>query len=355
MVRNPPPGVRVLPNAITVLALCSGLSAVQFALTKHYELSIAAIGIAAVFDGLDGRIARLLDATSRMGAELDSLSDAVAFGVSPALVLFVWKLNEYRAGWVIALVFAVCMVLRLARFNTLLDDTDQPPFAKEFFVGVPAPAGGLLAMLPLGLNAQIGSGWWTSLPAVSVWSVGISALLISRIPTLSVKTIRVPQRAIAPLLVLVGLLAAAIITFPLGTLVAAMLVYLLHIPYSVRRYHWLSRHPEAWDIPPNERRAIRRAGGSNRRLGVRRLGLRPAGRRVAGVARRAAQGWRSGQVRPVRREDVPTAPFTMPTDPHAVLPRRGWRGAGLRRVGLRRVGPSRTTESRPPVADHPDR
>jgi CDP-diacylglycerol---serine O-phosphatidyltransferase len=350
MVRNPPPGVRVLPNAITVLALCAGLSAVQFALTGHYELSIAAVGIAAIFDGLDGRIARLLDATSKMGAELDSLSDAVAFGVSPALVLYVWKLHEYRAGWVIALVFAVCMVLRLARFNTLLDETDQPPFAKEFFVGVPAPAGGLLAMLPIGLYEQIGAGWWTSAPAVSVWTVATSGLLISRLPTLSVKTIRVPQRAIAPLLVLVGLLAAAVITLPLGTLVAAMVVYLLHIPYSVRRYHWLARHPEAWDIPPNERRAIRRASGR-----ARSLGLRPAGRRVAGVARRAAQGWRSGQVRPVRREDVPTAPFTMPSDPHSVLPRRGWRRVGLRRVGLRRVGPHRAAESRPAAERAPER
>jgi CDP-diacylglycerol--serine O-phosphatidyltransferase len=344
LVRNPPPGVRVLPNAITVLALCAGLSAVQFALSGHLELSIAAIGIAAVFDGLDGRIARLLDATSKMGAELDSLSDAVAFGVSPALVLFVWRLHEFRAGWVIALVFAVCMVLRLARFNTLLDETDQPPFAKEFFVGVPAPAGGLLAMLPIGLSEQFGNGWWTSSPAVSVWTVAIAALLISRIPTLSVKTIRVPAKAVAPLLVMVGLLAAAVITFPLGTLVAAMVVYLLHIPYSVRRYHWLSRHPEAWDIPPNERRAIRRAGG------VRRLGLRPPlRRRVAGAARRA--------VRLPRREDIPTAPFAMPGEsrwsgrPDPVspppLPRRGWRRVGLRRVGLRRIGPSRSPDGRP--------
>jgi CDP-diacylglycerol--serine O-phosphatidyltransferase len=348
VVRNPPPGVRVLPNAITVLALCAGLSAVQFALIGDVELSIAAVGIAAVFDGLDGRIARLLDATSRMGAELDSLSDAVAFGVSPALVLFIWKLHEYRAGWVIALVFAVCMVLRLARFNTLLDEHDQPPFAKEFFVGVPAPAGGLLAMLPIGLAAQIGNGWWSSAPVVSVWAVAIAALLISRIPTLSLKTIRVPARAVAPLLVLVGLLAAAIITFPLGTVVAAMIVYLLHIPYSIRRYHWLAGHPEAWDIPPNERRAIRRAGG------MRRLGLRPPlRRRVAGVARLATQGWRpsgrDGLPRRSdlgRREDVPTAPFPIPGDPHSVLPRRGWRRVGLRRVGLRRVGPPRSTESR---------
>ncbi|HVV22310.1 MAG TPA: CDP-diacylglycerol--serine O-phosphatidyltransferase [Pseudonocardiaceae bacterium] len=335
-----PPTVRVLPNAITVLALCSGLSAVQFALNGYYELAIAAIGLAAVFDSLDGRIARLLDATSKMGAELDSLSDAIAFGVSPALVLFVWRLHEYRAGWVVALIFAVCMILRLARFNTLLDDTEQPPYSKEFFTGVPAPAGGLLAMLPLAMSMQVGNGWWAGRIVVTVWTVAVAALLISRIPTLSAKTIKVPAKAVAPLLVAVGLLAAALITFPLGTLVAAMVVYLLHIPLAVRRYHWLARHPEAWAAKPRERRAIRRAGTA------RRLGLRPPLRRVAGVARRAVG-------RP-RREDVPTAPFSVPNEPvlppvlgspmppaPQVLPRRGWRRVGLRRVGLRRVGQTR--------------
>src|SRR5207249_8732194 len=150
------PGVRVLPNAVTVLALCAGLSSVQFALQDYWGFSIAAIGVAAVLDSLDGRIARLLDATSKMGAELDSLSDAIAFGVSPALVLYIWKLDGHRMGWVVALTFAVCMILRLARFNTLLDDTEQPPYAKEFFVGVPAPAGGLLALLPLIITVEVG-------------------------------------------------------------------------------------------------------------------------------------------------------------------------------------------------------
>ncbi len=333
------PGVRVLPNAITVLALCSGLSAVQFALNGYFELSIAAVGLAAVFDSLDGRIARLLDATSKMGAELDSLSDAIAFGVSPALVLFIWRLHEFRAGWVVTLVFAVCIVLRLARFNTLLDDVEQPPYSKEFFVGVPAPAGGLLVMLPLALAMQIGNGWWTGRIPVTVWTVAVAALLISRLPTLSAKTVKVPARAVAPLLVLVGLFAAALITFPLGTLVAVLIAYLLHIPYAMRRYHWLARHPEAWAAKPRERRAIRRAGTA------RRLGLRPPFRRVAGVARRAV-----GRQRP---EEVPTSPFALPPEPPVgpsmpsapqVLPRRGWRRVGLRRVG-RRVGQTRPGEA----------
>src|SRR5688500_16394941 len=229
------PGVRLLPNAITVLAMCSGLSAVHFAIIGMYGAAIASIAAAAVFDGLDGRIARLLDATSKMGAELDSLADAISFGVAPALVIYVWQFDPNRAGWVVSLIFAVCMVLRLARFNTLLD-VEQPPYAKEFFVGVPAPAGGLLLLLPLILDEQLGrAGWWSGSVVVALWTVGIALLLVSRIPTLSVKTIKVPPRLVAPLLVLVGLLAAAVITFPLVALIAAMLVYLAHLPYSVRR------------------------------------------------------------------------------------------------------------------------
>ncbi|HEY4456891.1 MAG TPA: CDP-diacylglycerol--serine O-phosphatidyltransferase [Pseudonocardiaceae bacterium] len=337
MARNTPPGVRVLPNAVTVLALCAGLSAVQFAYSKNLSLAIAAIAVAAVLDGLDGRIARLLDATSKMGAELDSLSDSVAFGVSPALALYIWKLHTQPFGWVIALIFAVCMILRLARFNTLLDDTEQPPYAKEFFTGVPAPAGGLLVMLPIAITAEWGEGWWSSLAVVSLWSVAIAVLLISRIPTMSLKTIRVPARAVAPLLGLVALLAAAIIIYPLGALVFAMVVYLLHIPFSVRRYYWLGRHPEAWAIPPRERRAIRRASTA------RRLGLRPPLRRVAGAARRAVRmprPWdRNGQdgdsnVRQLDPLGPQTAPFTI---------RRGWRRIGLRRDGgPRRIGGPRS-------------
>src|SRR4051794_16500274 len=256
MVRVTTPGVRLLPNAITVLALCAGLSSVQFALTGNYAMAIGSIGIAAVLDSLDGRIARLLDATSKMGAELDSLSDGISFGVAPALVLYIWQAHGDRIGWVASLIFAVCIILRLARFNTLLDDTDQPPYAKEFFVGVPAPAGGLSALLPLILTLQIGhDGWWNSDVLVMVWTVGIAALLISRIPTLSLKTIKVPARAVAPLLVLDGLLAAAVITYPLVALACALVIYLLHVPYAVRRAHWLANHPEAWDVPPKERRA----------------------------------------------------------------------------------------------------
>jgi len=328
-VASRPPGVRLLPNAITVLAMCAGLSAVQFTLSDNLPAAIAAIAVAALLDSLDGRIARLLDATSKMGAELDSLADAISFGVAPALVLYIWKFDGNRLGWVIALVFAVCIILRLARFNTLLDDTEQPPYAKEFFVGVPSPAGGLLALLPLIITIQVGrDGWWSSLPVVMVWTVAIGTLLISRIPTLSVKTFRVPARAVAPLLVLVGLLAAAVITYPMLTLAGALLVYLGHVPYAVRRAHWLENHPEAWDVPPKERRAIRRAHGSNRRLG-----LRPPMRKVAGAARRAVSvARRNGTGNGHRRGTL-----LLPTDSNRV--RRAVRGRGWRRTGLRRNQP----------------
>ncbi|NHD18284.1 MULTISPECIES: CDP-diacylglycerol--serine O-phosphatidyltransferase [Actinopolyspora] len=286
--RSNPPGVRFLPNAVTVLAMCAGLSAVQFALNQQLEGAIAATAVAAVLDGLDGRIARLLDATSKMGAELDSLSDAMSFGVAPALTLYAWQLAGNRVGWVVALVFAVCMILRLARFNTLLDDGEQPSFSKEFFVGVPAPAAGLLALLPIVITAAAGGdGWWSAQPTVMVWMLAIAALAVSRVPTLSLKTVKVPAKLVAPLLVLVALLAAGIVTYPLISLTIALAGYLVHVPYAVYRHHWLANHPEAWEVPPRERRAIRRS--------QRRLGLRPPlRRRVAGAARRVRLPRRNG-------------------------------------------------------------
>ncbi|MFD2417452.1 CDP-diacylglycerol--serine O-phosphatidyltransferase [Amycolatopsis pigmentata] len=321
MVRAMTPSVRLLPNAITVLALCAGLSAVQFALHHQYTLAIGAIGVAAVLDSLDGRIARLLDATSKMGAELDSLSDAVSFGVAPALVIYVWRGDIQGIGWIASLVFAVCMVLRLARFNTLLD-VEKPPYAKEFFVGVPAPAGGLLALLPLIATIEWGEGWWSTRPVVWLWTVAIALLLISRIPTLSLKTVKAPAKAAAPLLVVVCLLAAAIIQYPLVALAAALVLYLVHIPYAVRRYQWLAGHPEAWGVPLSERRAIRRARGTGR-IRLRR----PRFPRVAGGARLG--------VRLPRPEHVVRSRRAYPADGGDRTRRRSWRRMGLRRGGNR--------------------
>ena len=327
------PGVRLLPNAITVLALCAGLSSVQFALDGRYEAAVLAIAVAALFDSLDGRLARLLDATSRVGAELDSLADAVSFGVAPALVLFVWGLSGERTGWPVALVFVVCVVLRLARFNTLHDDAEQPPFAKEFFVGVPSPPGALLALLPLVVTLHLGHGWWSSPAVVSVWTVLAAMLMVSRIPTLSMKTVRVPPRAIVPMLVLIVIVAAWVITYPFAALSLAMLLYLLHLPYSVYRYRWLAAHPEAWEAPPRQRRAIRRS--------ARRLQPRPPlRRRVAGAAVRASD--RVRRRRPgqwVRQVGTQSGASGAPRGAQAGSPRGAPAGAQRRRsrgLGLRR-------------------
>jgi CDP-diacylglycerol--serine O-phosphatidyltransferase len=304
-VPNPGAGIRLLPNVITVLALCSGLSAMKFALDGNFIGALSAIGLAALLDGLDGRLARLLDATSRIGAELDSLADAVSFGVAPSVVVFVWSLHDIRIGWPVALVFTVCVVLRLARFNTLLDDTEALPFAKEFFVGVPSPAGALLTLLPLTVFLQIGTGWWSSPLVVAAWTIIVALAMVSRLPTLSMKTVRVQPRAAAPLLVLIAGLAAAVVTFPFASLGAAMLLYLVHVPYASYRYRWLARHPSAWEAPPRQRRVIRRTARSMRRLGLRpplrrRVAGAVAAARVGAVVRRRRGGETNGEVRQER-------------------------------------------------------
>lgn len=272
-----PQAVRLLPSVITILALCSGLSAVKFALDEEYGLALAMIGAAAILDSLDGRIARMLDATSKIGAELDSLADAISFGVAPALVLYVALLDGQSIGWIVALVYAVSIVLRLARFNTLLDDDDEPGYAREYFVGVPAPAGALVALVPLAATAQWGAGWWQNYVLVVAWMIFSAILIVSRIPTLAMKSVSVPPRMAAGLLVLVALCAAALVTYPYILLIVLVGVYLLHIPFAVHSQRWVAARPETWDIKPAERRAIRRrpnVGGQAGRRSAARLGLR---------------------------------------------------------------------------------
>lgn len=288
--RRPPPGgdtarggMRLLPSAVTVLALCAGLSSIKFALDHQLGTALALVGAASVLDALDGRIARLLDATSRIGAELDSLADAVSFGVAPALVLYVSVMDQNNGGWLVTLVFAVSIVLRLARFNTLLDDDTAPIYAKEFFTGIPSPAGGLLVLLPVALMLEWGQGWWSHAPAASVWVLLIAALVISRVPTLSLKTARVPLRYASLLLVAVGTLAAGLIVFPYVFVIAMLLAYLAHIPYAIYRFRWLASHPEEWGAEQPARRPAIRRSKSTRRLGLRPPHVRrrvPAGRRT---------------------------------------------------------------------------
>ncbi|WP_174565372.1 CDP-alcohol phosphatidyltransferase family protein [Rhodococcoides yunnanense] len=274
---RPPAAVRLLPSVVTILALCAGLSAVKFALDGELGVSLAMIGAAAILDALDGRIARLLDATSKIGAELDSLADSISFGVAPALVLYVTLLEGSSGGWIIVLIYAVSMVLRLARFNTLLDDDDTPTYAREYFTGVPAPAGALIVLAPIAAFEEWGDGWWASFYVVVGWTLFTAALAVSRVPTLALKTVSVPPRMAAALLILVALAAAALITYPLVLLMVLVAVYLVHIPFAVRSQRWVAARPYTWDAKPSERRAerraIRRKPNSNPRSAAR-LGLR---------------------------------------------------------------------------------
>lgn len=270
-------GVRLLPSTITIAALCAGLSAVKFALEGEPGLSIAMIALAAVLDSLDGRVARMLDATTKIGAELDSLSDAVSFGVAPALVLYISLLQGYPMGWIVALLFAVSIVLRLARFNTMLDDDTAPSYTKEYFTGVPSPAGALLAIAPVAAMAQWGQGWWTSHWLVVVWVLGSALLVVSTIPTLAMKSVAVPRPMAALLLVLVAIIVAGLVTYPYVAMLVLLALYLAHIPFAMHSRAWVAARPETWEFKPAQRRAERKA---NRPTGVRRLRPRRPHRRV---------------------------------------------------------------------------
>ncbi|NKY87100.1 CDP-alcohol phosphatidyltransferase family protein [Nocardia veterana] len=280
--------IRLLPSIVTILALCAGLSAVKFGLDGALDIALAMIGAAAVLDTLDGRLARMLSATTKIGAELDSLADAISFGVAPALVLYVTFLRQDSAGWIIALIYAVSVVLRLARFNTIMDDDTRPDWQREYFTGVPAPAAALIALLPLALHGQFGSGWWTDFPVVAAWTVFAALLAVSTIPTLAMKSVSVAPQAAALLLVLVALAAAALVTYPLVLLMVLIGLYLAHIPFAWRSQRWVAARPETWHHKPAERRAQRRAdrrrpaviGEPSARLRLRRPGIRESSARL---------------------------------------------------------------------------
>lgn len=243
--RFKPIPVRVLlPNLVTLLSLCLGLTAIRIAIEGKFELAIAAIVVAAILDGLDGRIARFLQSTSRFGAELDSLADFVNFGVAPAIVLYFWGLDNLRsAGWIGALVFAICTSLRLARFNVMLDDPNKPPYAGNFFVGVPAPAGALVVMLPVYLEL-IGLPRTGVSPAFAlVYVIAIALLMVSSLPTWSGKRVsaRVPRDYVLPIFVLVVLFVALLVSYPWEVLAAGSLAYLACIPLAYMHYQKLAR------------------------------------------------------------------------------------------------------------------
>lgn len=232
----------IVPNIITVLALCAGLTAIRFALQERWELAVVAIVVAAILDGLDGRLARLLKATSKFGAELDSLSDIVAFGVAPGIVLYTWSLHEAGGlGWIVVLVYGVSCALRLARFNIALEDPDRPAFMANFFTGVPAPGAAGLALLPMVLSFQ-GFEEIFRLPAVcGLYLVGVALLMISQLPTYSFKRLRVRRDYVLPVLMSVGLLAAFLVSYPWVMMAGVAVIYLASIPVSVRACRRLQR------------------------------------------------------------------------------------------------------------------
>ena len=230
----------LLPNFVTLLALCAGLTAIRFTFEGQFEIAIYAVLFAAMLDGVDGRVARLLRSTSRFGAQLDSLADFVNFGVAPAVMLYFWALTDLGSvGWVAGLVFACATALRLARFNAALEGPRRPFWQAAYFVGVPAPAGAVLAMLPLYLEfLGVPHGGWTG-PIVLVYLVGIAALMVSHVPTWSGKLIGrvIPRDLVAPLLITLVIVVGLLFSFTWLALAIGSLAYLATLPLSWRAYH----------------------------------------------------------------------------------------------------------------------
>ncbi|OBK15061.1 CDP-diacylglycerol--serine O-phosphatidyltransferase [Mycobacterium asiaticum] len=274
--------LHLLPSAMTVLSICAGLTSFKFALDHKPIPAMALIAAAAILDALDGRVARILDAQSRMGAEIDSLADAVNFGVIPALVVYVTMLSEWPVGWAVVLLYAVCVVLRLARYNAQQDDGTLPPYAKEYFVGMPAPAGAVSMIGTIALKLQFGEGWWTSIWFLALWITGTSLLMVSALPMKKFHTLAVPPNLAAPLLALLAIIAAAAVLQPYILIWVIIISYVCHIPFALRSRRWLAKHPEVWEDNSKQRRAARRAtrrAQPNRRS-MARLGLRKPGRRL---------------------------------------------------------------------------
>ncbi|MHA6318223.1 CDP-alcohol phosphatidyltransferase family protein [Altererythrobacter sp. CAU 1778] len=236
----------VIPNAITAAALCVGLTGIRFAIGGNFEMAVLAILIAGMLDGIDGRIARLLKAQSRFGAELDSLADSLSFGMAPALIMFMWTLQDLpRFGWFASLAFAICCALRLARFNAQIDTDDQPHKSAGYLTGVPAPVGAGLAFLPFYLHVSTGIELFKEPLLVTAWVAVIAFLMISNMATLSWTSIR-PRRSIRlEAIALAGLLVAALLLEPWWTLAIICIGYLILIPYSLVRYSRFKRQRAA--------------------------------------------------------------------------------------------------------------
>jgi CDP-diacylglycerol--serine O-phosphatidyltransferase len=235
----------VLPNLVTLLGLCLGLTAIRYAIEARFDLAVYAIAGAAVLDGLDGRLARALDSTSRFGAELDSLADFIDFGVAPAMILYMWSLNDIKsAGWFAAMVYAIACALRLARFNVAIDDPNKPSWAARFFVGMPSPAGAIVVLLPIYLTHSF-FGLPQSRPMtilIIAYTLLIAFLMVSRLPHWSGKEMgRVPREYFIVVLFGVAVAILLLYSFPMEVLASLSILYLVHLPFAYRRYKALER------------------------------------------------------------------------------------------------------------------
>jgi CDP-diacylglycerol--serine O-phosphatidyltransferase len=241
-IRRGIPARAVAPNAVTALALCSGLTGVRFAIGGDWEKALFAIAIAGVLDGLDGRVARMLKGESRFGAELDSLSDVIAFGVSPAIIMFLWSLQDIpRFGWIFALCYAVCAALRLARFNAALDTVDQPRKSAGFLTGVPAPLGAGIMLVPVALWLWSDVALFREPAFICFWAVMSGSLMISDVATYSWSSLHISRGWRLPALLIVAMAGAALFMVPWHTLSLLMLFYLATIPFSAFSYSRVRR------------------------------------------------------------------------------------------------------------------
>ena len=250
------PMLHLLPNMITILGLCAGMTSIRYALDDRFELAVSLIIAAAVLDALDGRSARMLKLTSRLGAELDSLADFLSFGVAPALLVYLWTLHGVRGfGWAVAMVFATCCALRLARFNTELDLPDRPLWSHFFFTGIPAPAAAGLAILPMILSFVVDSQWprfWVLNAALLLF---VALMMVSRVPTFSVKRVRVAPHMVLPTMLAALLVIVGLVTETWLTLSIIGVLYLCSLPVS------------AWSA----RAMRRREPGAARAAGAQRI------------------------------------------------------------------------------------
>lgn len=245
---------RIFPNMITLLALCAGLTSIRYAFNDQWDRAVLAIVIAGMLDGLDGRIARLLRGTSDFGAELDSLADAISFGVAPALVMFLWAMHDAGGlGWAVCLLHAVCTVLRLARFNTMIGQ-DLPHWAHNYFTGVPSPGGAGIALMPMFFWLLTDERIFRHWAVGGVFLIAAAFLMVSRVPIFSGKHMRLKPQLVVPLMVGVGVLAGLLWAEPWATLSFIGLAYIAMIPMSVYSYRRLKRgaaEPHVVTSPPN--------------------------------------------------------------------------------------------------------